>query len=310
MVFGLSGFAALALEVVWFRLLGYFVPATTYAFSTMLGAVLLGLAAGSCAATPLLARGNRLLARLALLQVATAITVPLAATVLVLAYRAGWHTTADVHVSVILAFPPAFFMGMSYPVGLRAWAARSDAQPGLDARRVGNLSSVNLIGGIVGATTGGFVILPSFGTRAGLCILASVYLLSFFLLLRDLARPRLRMALAAGAVCVFAAATLGVPNLIDAATGRRYDADEHLFWWKEGAQTTAAVRIRPNGRRLLYLDGLHQASDARDVVLMHRLNWTSADGAASDSHPCHRDRAGRRRHSRRGQSASGPRRCD
>jgi spermidine synthase len=269
-VFALSGFAALALEVVWFRILVYFVPATTYAFSTMLGAVLLGLAGGSFAATPLLVRRDRLLARLALLHLATAVSVPLAATLLVLAYRAGWHTTADVHVSVLIAFPPAFLMGMGYPMGLRGWAAAGHAQHGLDAQRVGNLNSANLIGGIAGAVAGAFVVLPWLGTRAGLCALASVYLMTCFLLLREFA-PRLRAPIAAGALCAFAAAALSVPNLVDAATGRRYGAGERLFWWKEGAQTTAAVRITPAGRRLLYLDGLHQASDAREVVLTHRL---------------------------------------
>jgi hypothetical protein len=230
----------------------------------MLGAVLLGLAGGSFAATPLLARSDRLLARLAALQVATAIAAPLMAIALVAAYRAGWHTTADVHVSIILAFAPAFLMGMSYPIGLHAWAARRDAEPGLDARRVGDLNSANLIGGIFGAIIGGFVILPLLGTRAGLGVLASVYLLSFFLLLKELVRPRVRVALAGGAVSVFLVTALAVPNLVDAATDRRH-AGEQLLWWKEGAQTTAAVRVAPTGKRLLYLDGLHQASDAPDV---------------------------------------------
>lgn len=271
LVFGLSGFAALALEVVWFRILVYFVPATTYAFSTMLSAVLLGLATGSFAATPLLARRDRLLSRLAILHLATAISIPLTATLLVLAYRAGWHTTADVHVSVLLAFAPAFLMGMGYPIGLRGWAAAGEAQHGVDAQRVGNLNSANLIGGIAGAVAGAFVVLPWFGTRGGLRVLASLYLVTCFLLLRQFTPRRLRGFIAAGALCAFAAAALSVPNLVDAATGRRYAAGERLFWWKEGAQTTAAVRITPGGRRLLYLDGLHQASDARDVVLTHRL---------------------------------------
>lgn len=270
-VFGLSGFAALALEVLWFRVLVYFVPATTYAFSTLLGAVLAGLAAGSFAATPLVVRPERILFRLALLQLATALAVPLAACALALGYRAEWLAPGDVYVSLILAFPPAFLMGMSYPMGLALWAARDATAGGVDARRAGDLNSVNLIGGIVGAVAGGFVVLPAFGTRAGLCILASMYLVSFFLLCRDGGWSRPRMALCAAAFGAFVAASLSVPNLIDAVTTRRYAAGEQLFWWKEGAQTTAAVRIRPSGRRLLYLDGLHQASDARDVVLMHRL---------------------------------------
>jgi spermidine synthase len=38
----------------------------------------------------------------------------------------------------------------------------------------------------------------------------------------------------------------------------------------EGVQTTVSVHVRELGSRQLYLDGLHQASDGRDVVLLHR----------------------------------------
>ena len=46
-VFAVSGFASLALEVVWFRVLVLFLQVTTYAFTVMLAAFLSGIAAGS-----------------------------------------------------------------------------------------------------------------------------------------------------------------------------------------------------------------------------------------------------------------------
>jgi spermidine synthase len=270
-IFALSGFAALALELVWFRVLVYFVPATSYAFSTMLSAVLLGLAAGSFAAAPLLARPDRLLPRLAWLQLATALAVPLAASALAGAYRAGWHVTADVHVSMLLAFPPAFLMGLSYPIGLQAWAGRGQAAAALDATRIGDLNSANLLGGILGATVSGFIVVPTLGSRAGLAVLSAVYLVSFFLLLREVGGTRQRRALLVLAPAAFLLAAFSVPDLLETAGSRRYPAGERLFWRQEGAQTTAAVRIRPSGGRLLYLNGLHQASDASEMVRLHRL---------------------------------------
>jgi nicotinamide mononucleotide transporter len=51
-------FASLALEVVWFRLMTQYVDATTYAFTSTLAAVLLGIAAGGALASHLL-RGER-----------------------------------------------------------------------------------------------------------------------------------------------------------------------------------------------------------------------------------------------------------
>jgi spermidine synthase len=270
-VFALSGFAALALEVVWFRVLVYFVRATTYAFSTMLAAVLLGLAAGSFAATPLLARADRLLHRLAWLQLGTALIVPLSASALAAAYRAGWYTTSDVHVSMLLAFPPAFLMGASYPIGLRAWAGGATNGAALDATAIGDLNSANLLGGILGAIVAGFIVLPAYGSRAALSILGAVYVLSFFLLLREVEGKLRRRALIVLAPAAFLLAASNVPDMLKAVSGRRYPAGEQLFWHQEGAQTTAAVRIRPLGGRLLYLNGLHQASDAPEMVRLHRL---------------------------------------
>lgn len=274
-VFALSGFAALALEVVWFRVLVYFVPATSYAFSTMLAAVLLGLALGSYAATPLLRTPDRLLRHLVWIQFATCLAVPLAATAIASAYRAGWHTTADIHISVVLAFPPAFLMGMSYPIGLRLWGrgTASAERPGevVRATRVGDLNSANLLGGIVGAVVGGFLALPLLGTRAALVCFGGVYALTFVLLVRLTVAPRHMLPLAASGLLAFALAALSVPDMLEVASNRRYPADERPFWRQEGAQTTVAVRRRADAGVILYLDGLHQASDAPDMVALHRL---------------------------------------
>lgn len=51
--FGISGFVALACEVVWFRLLTPYLENSTYAFSLVLSVFLLGIAAGGWAGRPL-----------------------------------------------------------------------------------------------------------------------------------------------------------------------------------------------------------------------------------------------------------------
>ena len=69
-VFVLSGFASLALEVIWFRVLVLFLPSTTYAFTTMLATVLAGIAAGSYLVTPLMRRRLDWLGLLAVAELA------------------------------------------------------------------------------------------------------------------------------------------------------------------------------------------------------------------------------------------------
>ena len=53
-VVAVSGLVALALEIVWFRMLAQYLAATTYAFTIMLATVLAGIAIGGAIATSLL----------------------------------------------------------------------------------------------------------------------------------------------------------------------------------------------------------------------------------------------------------------
>ncbi len=271
-VFALSGLAALALEVIWFRLLVYFVPATTYAFTTMLASVLLGLALGSWLVSSLTARPRDWTTVLATLQIATALCIPLVVTALTWAYASGARTTGDWHVSLLIALPPTVLMGMAYPVGLRVWAAASDARSDLDGSCVGDLNAANLGGGIVGAVLGGFVVLPWLGTRLALGTFASVYVVAFLLMLSLLPlSTRKRLALAAGTIATFLIVATSAPDVIERVSPRRYPPGERLIWREEGLQTTAAVHVRPLNNHILYLDGLHQASDRPEMVRLHRL---------------------------------------
>jgi spermidine synthase len=68
LIFALSGFASLALEVIWFRVLVLFLDVSTYAFTIMLASVLSGIAAGSYLITPLMRRRLDWLALLAAIE--------------------------------------------------------------------------------------------------------------------------------------------------------------------------------------------------------------------------------------------------
>src|SRR5262249_51633794 len=72
-LYALSGFVALGLEVVWTRTLVFSIGATTYAFSSMLAIVLAGLSIGSVLISPLLQRSTRRLQWIAVGQAGIAI---------------------------------------------------------------------------------------------------------------------------------------------------------------------------------------------------------------------------------------------
>jgi spermidine synthase len=277
LVFAISGFAALAFEIVWFRLLVLFVPATTYAFSTMLAAVLFGIAAGSALVAPLVKRISHVRPLLAGVELVIGVAAMLSAVWLAHAYRAEWETGGTIQASLVTIVPTTLLMGLAFPLGVRLLtneggepAAGNLEHAGRTAARVAVLYAVNVGGAIVGAIAAGFVLVPWLGTAHSLILVAALHVIAGLLLL-DLNSRQGRIA-AAVAILAFVAAATVVPDPVRSVLGRRYPVAERLTWREEGAQSTVSVHVRPgSGRQLLYLDGLHQASDSPELVHLHRL---------------------------------------
>lgn len=273
LVTAVSGLASLALEVVWFRLLTQFLTATSYAFTTMLATVLGGIALGSALAARLLREERSWTWLLGLVQAATGLAVLLSLRVLVATYQGGAHVTALTRASVIAILPAAILMGLAFPLTLRLWTGRREAHEGgvATARRVGTVYSANVLGAIAGSVLGGFVLLPWLGSRVSLMVLAGLYVASGVLLLLR-RRPRHQHAWAAtlALLVVGVGAAVTLPDPLRAPMRQRHGA-ERLFWSEEGVQTTVSVHTGAFRGMLLYLDGLHQASDAPEMVRLHRL---------------------------------------
>jgi spermidine synthase len=270
--FAFSGFAALALEIVWFRVLVIIVPATTYAFTTMLAAVLLGLAAGSALAAPLLRRAWNWPAVYGAIQLVIGLLTVGAIGLYLDWYGAGSVRGSDHVASLFVIVPPALAMGVAFPVGIRAWVDTPGAVDQERAARVARLYAVNVGGAIAGAVAGGFLLLPGAGSRVSLIVLGAGFILSGVLLMWHHTPVRRLPFVASTVVAVTAFAWLAVrlPTPFAAVQGRRVPADERPLFLEEGVQTTVGVYADPTGRRVMYLDGLHQANDTEAMVQVHR----------------------------------------
>lgn len=267
--FLLSGLASLALEVIWFRMLVLILPATTYAFTTMLATVLGGISAGSALATRLLRRERDWVATLVRLNLATAVAVLASRLLLTTTYGLGWRTSGTIQASVVAIFPSALLMGLAFPIALRAWSGSGDpADPAL-ARRIGGAYAVNMVGAIAGAILGGFVLLPLFGSQVSLELMAAVYVASGLLLATRAASPRRLLVPVAAAVALCAGLGGMQQDLFAVTIGRRYPRGEVVLWRDEGVQTTVSVNRAPGGMQVMYLDGLHQANDSFSMVQVH-----------------------------------------
>jgi spermidine synthase len=281
--FLLSGIMSLALEIVWFRTIVTLLRPTAYAFTIMLAAVLAGIAAGSAIATPLLARRGRWLPVLTIVQLAIGIASVLSLNALEHSQNV-WDRLvptltglgvdpyiAPIAISSLLAMlPTTVLLGFAFPIGLALWAGR-----GRDAeRRIGVFYSLNVCGAIAGSILGGFVLLPLAGSRGSLIASAALALVSCVLLALSQwkERPNFAGFMAIVGPVAFAMSALNAadPSAIGAAAHR----NDRVIWREEGVQTTVAVHEQGSAqpgraRRVMYLDGMHQASDYPQMTFVH-----------------------------------------
>jgi spermidine synthase len=273
--FAVSGFVGLALEIVWFRALVMFLPATTYVFTTILTLVLGGIAAGSALATRMLRRERDWLAWLALLQAGIGITAVASLAAQAWTYTHGWRTGATLQASALSVLPATILMGAAFPIGLHYWTIGRGGDEGRTGDRVGRFYLVNLSGAIAGAVAAGFVLVPSLGTRMAVIAIAGLSLLSGLALLGPVRRrrPRYAAVVGLGSFALFFAIALVLPDPLDAVLARRYGGERPL-WRDEGAQAT--VTVQQGEARVMYLDGLHQANDSPAMLATHRQIGTLA----------------------------------
>lgn len=284
-VFVVSGFATLALEIVWFRVLVLYLESNTYAFSAMLATVLFGIALGSAVVTPFLRRRADWYTVLIVLEGLLAVVALASLAVLAEAYRvidlvgpaydpftqpSGRFTVVA---SLLTVFPSAFLMGVAFPIGVLLWGNTGDADAGDTGRRVGLFYAGNLIGAIAGSLVAGFVLVPLIGMR-GSVVFCAALVLGSALLLVAMAPDRARLTAAGVASVAFVVVAVAfVPDPYAAALANRHPGST-VEWSKEGVQTTVSVQVEPDGSRRMYLDGLPQASTAPDVVNLHRIIGT------------------------------------
>jgi spermidine synthase len=281
-VFFMSGFAALALEVIWFRVIVLIVRPTVYGFAVMLATILLGIAVGSYLVAPLMRRRIDWLATLAGIEVASGLAALFSLTTLnwVPVVHQAILPAVDVVLPDYLAYPIAasvpallptsLLLGAAFPIGLRLWAG-SDAEPSPRvASRTGVFYALNVVGAILGSLVAGFLLLPALGSRNSLVLVSGLLCLSgLALLLAGGARSSARLAVAAAAVVLFAGITAVLEDPFDAFLKVRYPRDQ-VVWREESVQSTVSVHRDPRGGLGLFLEGNHQASDQPSMVFVHR----------------------------------------
>ena len=178
---GISGFCALAYEVLWTRILVFFLGSTTYAFATMLAAFLFGIALGSMVFSRWVDRIRQPVITFGIVQLG----IGLFALVLMPAFESLYGLTYALQSTFggsrfwtffscfLVMCLPTFLMGASFPLVTKIYTGNA-RQLG---RSIGNVYAVNTVGSILGAFCAGFVLIPLLNIRPS--ILLTVMLNTF-----------------------------------------------------------------------------------------------------------------------------------
>lgn len=197
LLYFVSGFVALGLEMVWFRLLGVTLKSTTYTFPLLLGFYLTGVGAGSLVGRYAARRGRHPLRWFLLAQAAIPVYAGLSIAALLRALeRADGLATARAYLAsyepidftfnfsslasrdltlyliapAYLILPPTVLMGVSFACLQRG--VQLDTS-GL-GRRVGSLQTANIAGSTAGVIVVGVLMLGFLGTAGTLRALTGV----------------------------------------------------------------------------------------------------------------------------------------
>jgi spermidine synthase len=275
LLYALSGFCALALEVVWFRLLDVSVKSAAFTFGTLLCVYLLGSAVGSLTAA---GRSEAIARPLPVfLALQCALIAYAGAAVLLLAvlpaelpglrwYHGYWagtirfrfleweHWAGMLRLYGLLPLAlfglPTFLMGASFPLLQRA--VQDD--PGTAGRKVGFLQAANIGGCIAGSLFVGLVVLSRAGTIGALRLILGGGIVFALVGMRT----EWRRSFAAAAV-VLAALAVAMPDQ-GRLWMRLHGRPASAGLVSEDATGVAAIAPFPNGTEGVFVNGKHHST--------------------------------------------------
>jgi spermidine synthase len=174
LAFAVSGFTALAYEIVWTRQLILFLRTSIYAFSGMLAVFLTGIALGSVVISryvdrlrsPILAFGILELAVGLLSIINLLLFAPLDSHI----FHRVFGLSSVVYAVIALVLPLTLIFGMIAPVAAVAYAGPTRGK----GAAVGRLYGANTVGSILGSLAAGFLLVPWLGASRTIVVLALV----------------------------------------------------------------------------------------------------------------------------------------
>jgi spermidine synthase len=295
-LFGVSGFCALALEVTWTRMLVLLLNNTTYAFALILSIFLLGIGAGSGVVSALkLDKPEKGAVLFGLFQIFIGffammtlllfaingtliemVSVFISEDGLLSGLIPGGKTVASPLIFTLLTiFPCTFMMGAGFPVAVRAYATGGRSMGG----DVGRLYGVNTLGCVLGSLLAGYILIPFAGVHNTLLIVSWVAIGAGFIVIFNWEKDR-RIFIGAVIVLLLAPFTVFLlySDISYLLSVQKLEPGSRVEYYEEGPSATVLVSVRDSGMTIgrkpvkrLWINGDPIAGSFRDALQLERL---------------------------------------
>jgi len=255
----LSGVCTFVYEVLWTRLLSHILGGSVAAFALMLASFLSGIALGSMVASRI-AKTRAVAARAFVIS-----QLGIAATSVLIYYSLDRYLQTDLayEARVLAAFlvlmPATLFIGATFPLAVRIYAARADVA----ARSSARVYAWNTLGAIFGAAIAGFFLVPMLKYEGAIRAMVMLNLGLAVAAAAILPKTR-RLPLAASAAILVVVTTLYFPSaperilrfspMMETATG-------DIVYYDVGRSATVLV-FEQDGEFRLRNNGLPEAAVA------------------------------------------------
>jgi spermidine synthase len=187
-IFGVSGFCAMAYEVIWTKLLGLIVGPTTYSFTIVLVTFIAGLALGSVIFGWLADRRKEAVWLLIYTQLAAALLALVVSHVLgnsqfffaklIYQFKGQFAQLALSKAIILFGFMlwPTICLGATFPLVGKIYT-ESLSQVG---RSIGFAYMINTLGAVLGSFCAGFLLVPLIGKEQGLSLIIGIQVVTSF----------------------------------------------------------------------------------------------------------------------------------
>ena len=280
LVYALSGFCALAYEVLWTRTLVFFLSNTIYSFTIMLTTFLFGSALGSLIFAKLIDKRKHLLNLLVLIE----LLIGLFAIISIWSFSIlgdltsyfwiklgkSWFATVVVYFvcSFSIMFIPTLLMGIAFPLVIKIYTNFKKI-----GRSIGNIYSVNTLGCVLGSFAAGFIIIPLIGITKGIMFIAFINLILGIIVLffTPFSTSRIKYATVTVVVAIIVVSSIVIPQFKSLGLYSPWFADlkrgGKILFYKEGVSATVSVHQWPldpfenEAYRVLEVNGINVAGN-------------------------------------------------